>query len=84
MSSLQQRVSLAVALGEVVLHTTCVKDRRREESAINPYRSINIINKSNLVKAEGAKAEQSGENPSTLMAPSHSDTHTARLPKGRF
>ena len=51
---------------------------------MNPYRSTDIINKSNLVEAGRAKAERSGENPSTLMAPSHSDTHTARLPKGRF
>ena len=43
---------------------------------MNPYRSTDIINKSNLVEAGRAKAEQSGENPSTLMAPSHTGSKT--------
>ena len=43
---------------------------------MNPYRSTDIINKSNLVEEGRAKAEQSGENPSTLMAPSHTGSKT--------
>ena len=66
-SSLHQRGSLTFGLGEMVFHT----GRGRKESAINANVSTDNIYKTSLVKARGEKNEQSGENTSTLMAPTH-------------